>query len=61
MQPMSAMDKKYRAKDDVHTLIRAKEIQMDKARYKAAMAEAKKQEEKLEYLSGSDGDEGKRK
>ena len=35
-------DKDWRAESDMRTLIDAQEIMKDKARYKAAMAEAKK-------------------
>ena len=41
-------EKEWRVESDAQTLIRAKEIQKDKARYKAALAWCKKQAERME-------------
>lgn len=40
---MSAMDKQYRAQDDLRTIQRAAEIQSDKGRMTAAQKEAQNQ------------------
>lgn len=53
---MSAMDKKHQAENDVHTLVEAGEIKEDKARYKSAMAMAKKQQAVLKYIDMDSGE-----
>lgn len=50
--PMSADNDRWRAKDDLHTLSRAAEIGHDKARMRAAQAEAKRQMVALETVAG---------
>ena len=40
---LDVIDAKYQAEDDARTLMRAEEIKCDKARIKAAQAQAKKQ------------------
>lgn len=40
-------ESRWQAEDDLRTLLRAADIRADKARYKAAMAEAKRQADQL--------------
>ncbi len=56
---MSDMDKKYQTESDVRTLVTAGEIKKDKARYKAAMGQAKEQQEALKYVGMDVGQMGK--
>lgn len=48
---ISADDKKWRAEEDVRTLIRAKEIKGDKPRFRIALKLAKEQLEELKTIS----------
>lgn len=49
------MDDSWRARDDIHTLQRAAEITADKARVRAARAEADRQKKALDRIARLDG------
>lgn len=49
-------EKDWRVMSDAETLVRAKEIQMDKARYRAALKYCKEQCEAYERVAGEDDD-----
>ena len=56
MKAITAEDKKWRAEEDLRTLIRVKEIKSDKARFRAALKLAKSQLEELKEISEDDDD-----
>lgn len=49
-------EKEWRVQADAETLVRAKEIQMDKARYRAALKYCKEKCEQYEAVAGEDDD-----
>lgn len=49
-----ADDSQWRAKDDMHTLLRAEEIRRDKGRHSAAQGAAKKHMKELKSVVGGE-------
>lgn len=52
MPALSSDEKKWRAKDDLHTLIEAEKIKRDKDRLKAAMTMKREMKKDLERVEG---------
>lgn len=53
---LAAMDKKWQAESDLRTLVEARKIRNDKARFKAATDLAKQQMTDVAAIAGSDND-----
>ncbi len=54
MPDMSAQDKKFQAESDARTLVDAAKMKQDKPRFKAAMAEVRKQRKALSDIEKGD-------